>query len=246
MKGTSQEGSKKPIFNAPSLSSPTTNSANNITESSSTHHSVDPLIESPSSSSSPPLPSLQRQKSRRAARVSKAVQAPISAPEKLRDFDLKPSIKLFTPQEIAFATKNFSHVMLIGEGARFKMYSAKLEDGQFVAVKVQTKQFSSEDLLREIRMLAALKHENIVEIVGWCNREEIRAVVYNRLKGNLMQHLRKLKWTDRVKVAIGVAKALKYLHHSCSPPIIHRNIKSSNILLSVQFQPLVSFHFANS
>lgn len=164
--------------------------------------------------------------------------------EKLRHVDLKHSIRLFTPQEIAFATKNFSPSMLIGEGVCFKMYNAKLEDGQFVAVKVQTKQFLSEDLLREIEMLGGLKHENIVKIVGCCNREEIRALVYNhRLKGNLMQHLKNLKWTDRVKVAIGVAKALKYLHHSCSPPIIHRNIKSSNILLSDQCQPQVSSYF---
>lgn len=241
MKGTSQEGSPRPIFKPP-LSSPT-NSPNKINESySTTHHSPEPLTESSSSSSSP-LPSLKPEEPQRAAHGSKAVQVPTFASEKLCYVGLKPSVRLFTPQEIAFATKNFSPVMLIGEGARFKMFSAKLEDGQYVTVKVQTKQFSSEDLLQEIEMLAALKHENIVKIVGCCNREEIRAVVYNRLKGNLTQHLKKLKWTDRVKVAIGVAKALKYLHHSCSPPIIHKNIKSSNILLSDQCQPQVSSHF---
>ncbi|XP_023554682.1 probable serine/threonine-protein kinase PBL25 [Cucurbita pepo subsp. pepo] len=221
MKGTSQEGSTRPILKAPL--------------SSSAHHSPNPLTESSSSSSSSsssPLPSVQPEGSQR--------PVPTFAFEKLSHVDLKHSVRLFTPQEIAFATKNFSPVMLIGEGVCFKMYSAKLEDGQFVAVKVQTKQFSSEVLLREIEMLAGLRHENIVKIVGCCNREEIRAVVYNQLKGNLMQHLGKLKWTDRVQVAIGVAKALKYLHHSCSPPIIHRNIKSSNILLSDQCQPQLS------
>lgn len=240
MKGTSQEGSTRTISKAPPLSSPT-NTPKNINESSSssTRPSPDPLTESSSSSSS--LPLLQPEESRRPAHVSEAVKVSTFVSEKLRHVDLKHSIRLFTPQEIAFATKNFSPSMLIGEGVCFKMYNAKLEDGQFVAVKVQTKQFLSEDLLREIEMLGGLKHENIVKIVGCCNREEIRALVYNhRLKGNLMQHLKNLKWTDRVKVAIGVAKALKYLHHSCSPPIIHRNIKSSNILLSDQCQPQLS------
>ncbi|KAL4037684.1 hypothetical protein IC575_001284 [Cucumis melo] len=245
MKGTSQEGSTRPISKPPPSSSPTNNPKNIINESSSsssTHPSLNPLTESSSSSSSSssPLPS-QPEESHRPTHVSKAVQIPTFMSEKLHRLDLKHSIRLFTPQEIASATKNFSPLMLIGEGACFKLYSAKLEDGQFVAVKVQTKQFSSDDLLREIEMLFSLKHENIVKILGCCNREEIRAVVYNhRLKGNLMQNLKKLKWTDRVKVAIGVAKALKYLHHSCSPPIIHRNIKSSNILLSDHSQPQLS------
>lgn len=247
MKGTSQEGSKRPISKPPPLSSPTNDPNNIINESSSSsiHPSLNPLTESSSSSSSSSPLSSQPEESHTPTHVSKAVQIPTFVSEKLRRVDLKHSIRLFTPQEIASATKNFSPLMLIEEGVCFKMYSAKLEDGQFVAVKVQTKQFSSEDLLREIEMLCGLKHENIVKILGCCNREEIRAVVYNhRLKGNLMQNLKKLKWTDRVKVAIGVAKALKYLHHSCSPSIIHRNVKSSNILLSDHSQPQVSSHLA--
>lgn len=84
-----------------------------------------------------------------------------------------------------------------------------------------------------------MKHENIVRLFGYCYTNEIRAVVYNLLKESLKQNLKHLRWDERVGVAIGVAKALDYLH-SCSPPVIHRDVKSSSILLSDDHQPHLS------
>ncbi|KDP47149.1 hypothetical protein JCGZ_00040 [Jatropha curcas] len=160
---------------------------------------------------------------------------------KLVQIESERSIKLFTLQDLNSATDNFSPDMVIGEGGHSKVYRAKLEDGRPAAVKVlQRTQFSAEDLLREVEILSSLKHENIVRIIGYCENMDINAVVYNLLKGSLNQNLKQLKWKERMGVAIGVAKALDYLHHSFNPPIIHRDVKSSNILLSDDCQPQLS------
>ncbi|KAH7518332.1 hypothetical protein FEM48_Zijuj09G0160100 [Ziziphus jujuba var. spinosa] len=148
------------------------------------------------------------------------------------------SSRHFTMEEIRWATNNFSPVVLIGEGGHSNVYRALFEDGKAAAVKVlKTSYHAVEDLLREVDLLSSIKHENIVEVIGYCNSREMQAIVYNLLRGSLRQNLRHLKWRERMRVAIGVAKALDYLHHSCNPPVVHRDVKSSNILLSDSFQP---------
>ncbi|XP_015893215.4 protein kinase STUNTED [Ziziphus jujuba] len=151
------------------------------------------------------------------------------------------SSRHFTMEEIRWATNNFSPVVLIGEGGHSNVYRAVFEDGKAAAVKVlKTSYHAVEDLLREVDLLSSIKHENIVEVIGYCNSREMQAIVYNLLRGSLRQNLRHLKWRERMRVAIGVAKALDYLHHSCNPPVVHRDVKSSNILLSDSFQPQLS------
>ena len=149
--------------------------------------------------------------------------------------------KHFSLTELRWATNNFSPIMLIEEGGQSRVYRAIFEDGQTAAVKVlKTTTWAAEDLLREIDLWSRLKHENIVEIIGYCDCGESQAIVYELLRGSLKENLRMLDWSQRMSVAVGVAKALNYLHHSCNPPIIHRDVKSSNILLSDDFQPQVS------
>ncbi|XVE93937.1 hypothetical protein REPUB_Repub01dG0237100 [Reevesia pubescens] len=151
------------------------------------------------------------------------------------------SCRRFRSEELSIATANFSPDMVIGKGGNSMMYRANLEDGQAVAVKVlKTTRWSAKDLLREVDMFSSIKHENIVEIIGYCDSKELHAIVYNLLKGSLKQCLKQLKWAERMGIAIGVAKALEYLHHCCDPPIIHRNVKPSNILLSDKWQPQLS------
>lgn len=165
--------------------------------------------------------------------------------ERLATLEVKGQPKRFTLGVLKFATDNFSPEMLIGEGGHSKVYRAYLELGnghQAAAVKVlNMSEHSEEDLFQEVEILSGLKHDNIINLLGYCYCRELQAVVYNLLNASLRQRLKQLRWDDRMKIAVGVAKALDYVHSS-SPPIIHRDVKSSNILLSENGQTLqVSF-----
>lgn len=177
--------------------------------------------------------------------IRKAVQVPDFWAEKVSHglliLEAKGLVKHFTFQELNLATNNFGPEMVIGVGGHSKVYRANLGDGQAVAVKIlKETHFPAEDLLHEVRILSDIKHENIIQIIGYCYSKEMHAIVYNLLIGSLKQNLRQLKWNERMGVAVGVAQALEYLHHSFNPPIIHRDVKSSNILLSGTCQPQVS------
>ncbi|XP_011045458.1 PREDICTED: serine/threonine-protein kinase CDL1-like isoform X2 [Populus euphratica] len=177
--------------------------------------------------------------------IRKAVQVPDFWAEKVSHglliLEAKGLVKHFTFQELNLATNNFSPELVIGVGGHSKVYRANLVDGQAVAVKIlKETRFPAEDLLHEVRILSDIKHENIIQIIGYCYSKEMHAIVYNLLIGSLKKNLRQLKWNERMGVAVGVAKALEYLHHSFNPPIIHRDVKSSNILLSGTCQPQLS------
>ncbi|KAG6413552.1 hypothetical protein SASPL_126266 [Salvia splendens] len=150
--------------------------------------------------------------------------------------------RCFTYKELKHATGSFGADMLIGEGPNSRLYKGVLANGQAVTVKVLGDSGSNEAeevFLQEEEVLSGLKHENIVQILGYCNFKEMRAVVYSLSDSSLKQRLNQLKWCERLQVALGVAKALEYLH-SCHPPIIHTDINSANILLQEDGRPLLS------
>lgn len=148
--------------------------------------------------------------------------------------------KVYTFEELYHATENFCPNMLIGEGANCRLYRAVLENGQTAAVKVlKASAYAEEIFLREVEILSGLKHENIVQLLGYCYCKEMYAIVHNLLNSSLKQRLNQLEWSERMQLAIGVAKALEYLH-SCYPPIIHTDLNSSNVLLSEDGKPQVS------
>lgn len=156
----------------------------------------------------------------------------------------KEAIRQFTPRELGHATDNFSLQLVIGESSHSTVYRGNLKDGQAIAIKVLVITNSSkEELFHEVDILGGLKHDNIVRVIGYCFAKDMHAVVYNLLHGSLKQNLKSLGWNKRLAIAIGVAKALQYLHHSRSPPIIHRDVKSSNILVSHNFRPQVVKHY---
>ncbi|KAK6916784.1 Protein kinase domain [Dillenia turbinata] len=159
---------------------------------------------------------------------------------RLAILEAKGSSRRFTLEELISATKNFSPMMVIGEGGNSMVYRAKLDDGRPAAVKVlKASRRAADDLLREVEMLGSLKHENVVSLIGYCYCTEMHAVVCDLLKESLKRKLKQLRWSERMKVAIGVGKALEYLHSSI-PPIIHRDVKSSNILLTENCKPQLS------
>ncbi|KAG6382391.1 hypothetical protein SASPL_157937 [Salvia splendens] len=155
--------------------------------------------------------------------------------------------QLFSYQELLLATNNFIPENLIGKGGSCRVYRGCLPGGQELAVKILK---PSEDILKqfvsEIEIISSSHRKNIISLVGFCFEENKLLLVYNILsRGSLADNLHatcaeKSKnffgWDMRYKVAVGVAEALDYLHSS----VIHRDVKSSNILLSDDFEPKLS------
>lgn len=139
---------------------------------------------------------------------------------------------------------------LIGKGGNSHVYRGCLSDGKELAVKILKK---SEDVLKEfvleIEIITALCHKNIISLFGFCFEDSNLLLVYDlQSRGSLEDNLHGNKkdllafgWSERYKVAVGIAAALEYIHNISSKPVIHRDVKSSNILLSDDFEPQVLF-----
>ncbi|ONI14195.1 hypothetical protein PRUPE_4G268100 [Prunus persica] len=154
--------------------------------------------------------------------------------------------------EIMEATNGFDVIHCIGKGGQGSVYKAKLPSGSIVAVKkfhqtLDGEEASRKEFLNEIRALTQIRHRNIVKFLGFCSSAHHSFLVYEYLEtGSLAAILsneneaKKLDWSTRVRIVKGVAHALCYMHHDCSPPIVHRDITSSNILLHCDYEPCVS------
>ncbi|KAJ6381888.1 hypothetical protein OIU77_030525 [Salix suchowensis] len=160
------------------------------------------------------------------------------------------SAKTFSTSDIERATNSFDASSLLGEGGFGRVYSGILEDGTKVAVKVLKRddQQGGREFLAEVEMLSRLHHRNLVKLIGICTEERSRSLVYELLpNGSVESHLHgvdkesaSLDWDARIKIALGAARGLAYLHEDSSPSVIHRDFKSSNILLERDFTPKVS------
>ncbi|KAJ6954271.1 receptor-like serine/threonine-protein kinase [Populus alba x Populus x berolinensis] len=174
-----------------------------------------------------------------------------SPPKELEGLHEKYSAtcRLFQYQELLSATSNFLAENLIGKGGSSQVYKGCLPDGKELAVKILK---PSEDVLKEfvleIEIITTLNHKNIISLSGFCFEDKNLLLVYDFLpRGSLEENLYGNKkdpltfgWNERYKVALGVAEALDYLHSCSSQPVIHRDVKSSNILLSDDFEPQLS------
>ncbi|QCE12440.1 protein brassinosteroid insensitive 1 [Vigna unguiculata] len=146
------------------------------------------------------------------------------------------------------ATNNFSNSNIIGSGRSGTVYKAVLPDGTSLMVKrLQESQHSEKEFMSEMAILGTVKHRNLVPLLGFCLAKRERLLVYKNMpNGNLHDQLHPdagvctMDWTVRLKVAIGAAKGLAWLHHSCNPRILHRNISSKCILLDADFEPKIS------
>ncbi|KAK2983808.1 hypothetical protein RJ640_008484, partial [Escallonia rubra] len=158
--------------------------------------------------------------------------------------------KIFSLSDIKRATDNFNASKILGEGGFGLVYSGILDDGRNVAVKVLKRedQQGSREFLAEVEMLSRLHHKNLVKLIGICTEGHCRCLVYELVpNGSVESHLHgvdkesaPLDWCARVKIALGAAQGLAYLHEDSSPRVIHRDFKSSNILLEDDFTPKVS------
>ncbi|KAL8129269.1 hypothetical protein V2J09_018424 [Rumex salicifolius] len=136
----------------------------------------------------------------------------------------------FTFRELATATKNFRQECMIGEGGFGRVYKGKLErTGQIIAVKQLDRKGlqGNKEFVVEVLMLSLLDHPNLVDLIGYCADGEQRL-------------LKPMDWYTRMKVALGAAKGLEYLHDKANPPVIYRDLKSSNILLDEHYNAKLS------
>ncbi|KAM0028765.1 putative protein kinase RLK-Pelle-L-LEC family [Helianthus debilis subsp. tardiflorus] len=149
----------------------------------------------------------------------------------------------FTYLELARATAGFSEKEKLGEGSFGGVYKGFLKDLRaYVAVKrvSKTSQQGIKEYASEVRIISRLRHRNLVQLTGWCHEKGELLLVYEYMEnGSLDTHLFKAKslltWAIRYQIAIGLASALLYLHEEWEQCVLHRDIKSSNVMLDSNF-----------
>ncbi|KAG8646865.1 hypothetical protein MANES_09G037100v8 [Manihot esculenta] len=173
-------------------------------------------------------------------------------PQKILPIEI-PSVSL---DELNRITDNFGNDALIGEGSYGRVFFAKLNDDVDVAIKkldTSTSQEPDSDFAAQLSLVSRLKNDHFVELMGYCLEQNNRILVYQfATMGSLhdVLHGRKgvqgaepgpaLNWNQRVKIAFGAAKGLEYLHEKVQPPIVHRDVRSSNVLLFDDFMSKIA------
>ncbi|KAJ6799294.1 proline-rich receptor-like protein kinase PERK1 [Iris pallida] len=154
----------------------------------------------------------------------------------------------FTYEDLAMATDGFSNANLLGQGGFGYVHRGMLPNGKEVAVK-QLKAGSGQgerEFQAEVEIISRVHHKHLVSLVGYCISGGQRLLVYEFVPNNTMEfHLHGkdrpcMDWPIRLRVALGSAKGLAYLHEDCHPKIIHRDIKAANILLDFNFEAKVA------
>ncbi|KAJ4965093.1 hypothetical protein NE237_016942 [Protea cynaroides] len=154
--------------------------------------------------------------------------------------------------DIIEATKEFDIKYCIGTGGYGSVYIAKLPTGKVVAVK-KLHRFEAEEkayeesFTNEIRVLTRIRHRNIVKLYGFCSHARCKILIYEYIERGSLAYVigieaeaMEFNWRKRLNVIKGVAHALSYLHHDCTPPLIHRDISSNNVLLDTNLEPHVA------
>ncbi|XP_062095692.1 probable leucine-rich repeat receptor-like serine/threonine-protein kinase At3g14840 [Humulus lupulus] len=171
-----------------------------------------------------------------------------SRDEVLRGLDLQTGF--FTFKQIKVATNNFDAANKIGEGGFGSVYKGVLLDGTIIAVKQlssQSKQ-GNREFINEIGMISALQHPNLVKLFGCCIEGKQLLLVYEYMENNSLANSLfgpeggqlKLDWNTRQRICIGIARGLAFLHEESTIKIVHRDIKSTNILLDRDLTPKIS------
>ncbi|KAG9149564.1 hypothetical protein Leryth_014342 [Lithospermum erythrorhizon] len=157
-------------------------------------------------------------------------------------------VKGFPYEEMTQATNSFDDSSEIGRGGYGKVYKGILADGTVVAIKrAQEGSLQGEkEFLTEIELLSRLHHRNLVTLIGYCDEEGEQMLIYEYMpNGTLRDHLsgkfkETLTFALRLRVALGSAKGILYLHTEADPPIFHRDIKATNILLDAKYTAKVA------
>ncbi|XP_020216487.1 wall-associated receptor kinase-like 14 [Cajanus cajan] len=166
----------------------------------------------------------------------------------LREAAGDSSVPFYPYKEIEKATSSFSDKHRLGTGAFGTVYAGKLHNDEWVAIKKlrQRDTNSVDQVMNEIKLLSSVSHPNLVRLLGCCIEKGEQILVYEYMQnGTLSQHLQKergkgLPWTIRLTIATETANVIAYLHSAIHPPIYHRDIKSSNILLDYNFKSKIA------
>ncbi|KAM7511362.1 hypothetical protein LguiB_010237 [Lonicera macranthoides] len=155
-------------------------------------------------------------------------------------------------EDIIRSTNDFDIAHCIGTGGYGSIYRAQLPSGKVIALK-KLHRFEAEEpafdksFKNEVQVLSNIRHKNIVKLYGFCLHNRCMFLVYEYMeRGSLFCALRddaeavELDWIKRVNVVKGIAHALSYMHHDCSPPIVHRDISSNNVLLNSKLDAFVA------
>ncbi|XP_026445385.1 wall-associated receptor kinase 2-like [Papaver somniferum] len=161
-------------------------------------------------------------------------------------------VTIYSEKELSKASNNYHESQILGQGGFGTVYKGSLSDGEVVAIKktkvADTKQ--NEQFINELVVLSQINHRNVVQLLGCCLESNIPLLVYEFVtNGTLFEHLHEcdnrdgstiILWENRLRIAAEVAGSLAYLHAEAVIPIIHRDVKSSNILLDKDYKAKVA------
>nr|KAJ0215003.1 hypothetical protein LSAT_V11C300126780 [Lactuca sativa] len=152
--------------------------------------------------------------------------------------------------DILKATNDFNEAYRIGTGGYGTVYKAELQPNNVVAVKKlhpSSENVDHNGFLNEVRALTNIRHRNIVKLYGYCSHVRHSFLIYEYLENGSLESIlrsdvlaKELDWLKRVNIVKGIANDLAYMHHDCSPPIIHRDISIANILLDSDYEAHIS------
>ncbi|XP_076949126.1 protein STRUBBELIG-RECEPTOR FAMILY 3-like [Bidens hawaiensis] len=177
---------------------------------------------------------------------------PINLPFEKVIVEPKVSVRSYTIALLQQDTNSFSQDNFIGRGMLGSVHRAQLPNGKLLAVKKLDKEVISqqtdEDFIDLVNNLDRIRHANVVELMGYCSEHGQRLLIYEYCTNGTLQdalhsdddYKKKFSWNARVRMALGAAKALEYMHDFCEPPVIHRNFKSANVLLDDDLSVRVS------
>ncbi|KAK9669913.1 hypothetical protein RND81_13G163700 [Saponaria officinalis] len=181
-------------------------------------------------------------------RRSNYMRSQVSARRLLFEAAGNSTVPMYPYREIERATCGFAEKQRLGTGAYGTVYAGRLHNNEYVAIKkIKHRDMESIDqVMNEIKLLSCVSHPNLVRLLGCCIENGEQILVYEYMpNGTLCQHLQRekgkaLPWTVRLTIASETAQAISYLHSAMNPPIFHRDIKSSNILLDFDYRSKVA------
>ncbi|XP_035547506.1 G-type lectin S-receptor-like serine/threonine-protein kinase At1g11410 [Juglans regia] len=167
----------------------------------------------------------------------------------LEDSNTNPGQTIFDLSCIVAATDSFSPANKLGQGGFGPVFKGQLPNGQHIAVKRLSKSSGQgiEEFKNEVKLIAKLQHKNLVKIIGCCIQGEEKILIYEYMSNKSLNFFifdptrsSSLNWSKRFEIIIGVARGILYLHHDSRLRIIHRDLKTSNILLDDEMNPKIS------
>ncbi|KAM0889652.1 hypothetical protein ACQ4PT_027591 [Festuca glaucescens] len=181
--------------------------------------------------------------------IPRSKQQPNPYSHSVRGISAEKNIRLFSYSQLRSATDNFNHTNKVGRGGFGTVFKGTTRSMQDIAVKVLSAESrqGTREFLTEIDVISNVKHPNLVELIGCCVEGDHRILVYEYLENSSLDRAllssnsepASFTWSIRSGICLGVARGLAYLHEEIPSPIVHRDIKASNILIDKNYVPKI-------